>query len=62
MRVRFRIIRSKDCSLILVPLADEFTIPIIPNYKELMQYTLEGDIEPDKLTISQSWDEEHKKK
>ena len=62
MKVRFRIDRAKDCSLILVPLTDEFTVPMIDGYLDLMQYTLEGEIDPDKLVVSKSWDDPHRKK
>ena len=62
MKVRFRIIRSNGDQLILVPLADEFAVPMIDNYTDLMQYTLEGEVDQDKLTLSTGWDDEHKKK
>lgn len=62
MKVRFHIIRATSDKLILVPLADEFTIPIIDNYKDLMQYSLDVEIDHEKLVVCKGWDEAHRKK
>ena len=60
MKIRFRILRARNGKLVVTPMGDEFTIPMIDNYADLLQYTLEADIDPERLVVSKGWDDVHK--